>query len=84
MFERFCFGNKETITLKIKTSSVAKTKELSIDSIVMVSFCVLSHDCHVRTMTRRGSNICFPCKYEEFEKVEYVISDMVFNWTYYL
>ena len=52
-------GNKGTITLKIKTSSIAKTKKLSIDSIVMVSFCVMRYDCYVQTMLWRGSNIRF-------------------------
>ena len=42
------------INKKIKTSSVAKTKKLSIDSIVMVSFSVLRYDCH---------NIRLSCKY---------------------
>ena len=54
-------------------------KKLSIDSIVIVSFCILRYDCDVRTMIWRGSNIRFPSKYEEFAKVEYLIFDMVFN-----
>ena len=82
-FEKFYFfnslGNKGTIPLKIKTSSVAKTKKFFIDSIAMDSFCVMRHDCHVRTMIWCGSNIRFSYKYEEFEKVEYGIFDMVFN-----
>ena len=45
----------------------------------MVSFSVLRYDCHVQTMIWGGSDIRFPCKYEEFEKAEYVIFDMVFN-----
>ena len=56
-------------------------KKLSIGGIVTVSFCVLSYDCHVRTMIWRGFNIRFPRKYEKFEKIEYVIFDMVFSWT---
>ena len=54
-------------------------KKLSIGGIVTVSFCVLSYDCHVRTMIWRGFNIRFPRKYEKFEKIEYVIFDMVFS-----
>ena len=45
----------------------------------MVSFCALSYDCHVRTMTWGGSNICFPCKYDELEKVKYAVFDMAFD-----
>ena len=55
---------------------------VKVDSILVVSFCVLRYDCHVRT--RCGCNIRFPCKYEEYEKVEYVIFDTVFNYTCYL
>ena len=44
----------------------------------MVSFCALRYDCYVQTIIWHGPNIRFPCKYEEFEKVEYVIFDTVF------
>ena len=53
----------------MKTSNVAKTKKFSIDSIAMVSFCLLSYDCHVRTIIWRASDIRFSHKQEEFEKV---------------
>ena len=79
---RVSFNNKETTTLD-KKSGVAKMK-VSIDSTVMVSFSVLRYDCHVRTMIWHGSNISFPCKCEESEKVEYVIFHMIFNWTCYM
>ena len=77
----FCesLGSNGMITLKTKTSSIAKTKKFSFDSIVMVSFGALRYDCHERTMMTWGGSIRFPYNYEEFEKVEYVIFDMAFK-----
>ena len=38
------------------------------------------YGCYVQTIVWHGSDICFPCKYETLEKIEYVIYCTVFNW----
>ena len=81
--KKFCLNFKTHVNvlgnLFFKTSSVAKTKKFSIDSIAVVSFCVLRYDCYIQTTTWHGFNICFPRKNEKFAKVVYVIFGMVFN-----